>query len=207
MTSTTSTAHRRLAGAVVSVIVIVVLLTAGAHAAPAVTVPPIDRGATAAQAAVRLPAPGKLLFPVVPQRGCLVLDNYGQDRGGYIHVGEDILDAANAPIYAVVDGTLAKQYIAGTPTTVRSGNGWRLASSADAAYYSYFHLSGFAPGLQVGSVVNRGDVIGYVGDTGDAGPGNFHLHFEVHPTGDPSVTVDPLPLLDVPASCPIYHKP
>ncbi len=43
--------------------------------------------------------------------------------------------------------------------------------------YYYAHLAGYAPGLAEGQAVARGQRIGFVGDTGDAGPGNTHLHF------------------------------
>ena len=47
--------------------------------------------------------------------------------------------------------------------------------------------------------MTRGQLIGYVGDTGNPGPGNYHLHFEVHPKGGDAV--DPFPLLTIPKSC------
>ncbi|MCU1361924.1 MAG: hypothetical protein JWN99_3213, partial [Ilumatobacteraceae bacterium] len=46
----------------------------------------------------------------------------------------------------------------------------------------------------------------YVGDTGDAGPGNYHLHFEVHPLGQRNAAVDPVTLLEIPAACTLYAK-
>ncbi|MEA3185665.1 MAG: peptidoglycan LD-endopeptidase LytH, partial [Ilumatobacteraceae bacterium] len=59
-----------------------------------------------------------------------------------------------------------------------------------------------ATGLNQGDTVTRGQLIGYVGDTGDPGPGNYHLHFEVHPKG--GAAVDPYPLLAIPKACTIY---
>ena len=78
--------------------------------------------------------------------------------------------------------------------------------SADGTYYFYAHLSTFADGLSVGSKVTRGQVIGYVGDTGDAGPGNYHLHFEVHPGSQKNAAVDPVPLLEIPTACTLAKK-
>ena len=49
--------------------------------------------------------------------------------------------------------------------------------------------------------MTRGQLIGYVGDTGNPGPGNYHLHFEVHPKG--GAAVDPFPLLTIPKVCTI----
>ena len=68
--------------------------------------------------------------------------------------------------------------------------------------FFYAHLSAFATGLAVGSTVIRGQLIGFVGDTGDPGVGNYHLHFEVHPLG--GAAVDPYPLLTIPKSCTVY---
>ncbi|MEG8021964.1 M23 family metallopeptidase [Sphingomonas aerolata] len=45
--------------------------------------------------------------------------------------------------------------------------------------YYYAHLAGYAPGVREGMAVAAGDRLGYVGDTGDAGAGNYHLHFGV----------------------------
>ena len=97
---------------------------------------------------------------------------------------------------------------AGVPTNTAdasaslSGNAWGLTTN-DGTYYFYAHLSAFAPGLSLGSSVRRGDVIGFVGDTGNPGPGNYHLHFEIPPGGQRAAAVDPLPLLQVPSACTI----
>ena len=158
------------------------------------------------------PAPATLVFPMQATPFCMMLNNYGDARsGGRIHEGTDILgyykwtsdQIPNQEVYAVVDGTLGAQKIDGQADATLSGNSWRLYSVGSKTYYMYAHLSRFADGLVNGSVVKQGQLIGYVGDTGDPGEGNFHLHFEVHPTGDYRVTVDPMPLLRpvVPAGC------
>jgi murein DD-endopeptidase MepM/ murein hydrolase activator NlpD len=78
-----------------------------------------------------------------------------------------------------------------------SGNALRL-TAADATYFFYAHLDSFAPGLAVGSVVKAGQIVGYMGDTGNAS-GNSHLHFEIHPGGgDP---VNPYPVVKAIDAC------
>jgi murein DD-endopeptidase MepM/ murein hydrolase activator NlpD len=74
--------------------------------------------------------------------------------------------------------------------------------SEDKKYVFYYaHLDRFSDGLRVGDFVRQGDVIAYVGNTGNAGPGNYHLHFSVLIAGaDPKkawkgATVNPYPLL------------
>ena len=62
--------------------------------------------------------------------------------------------------------------------------GWRLWLRDDRGWeYYYAHLSAYTPLAVNGAVVSAGDVIGFVGNTGDAEGTPYHLHFEVHPVG------------------------
>jgi murein DD-endopeptidase MepM/ murein hydrolase activator NlpD len=146
--------------------------------------------------------PGTMLFPMNPSPRCTVLDNFGDGRSGSrVHLGTDILATLGQEVYAVEDGVLYRQSIAGQSGSDLSGNGWNLRG-ASATTYAFLHLSGFAAGLQVGSTVVKGQLIGYVGDTGNPGSGNYHLHFEVHPGG--GAAVNPYPLLNIPTACTTY---
>jgi murein DD-endopeptidase MepM/ murein hydrolase activator NlpD len=145
------------------------------------------------------------MFPMNPSPKCyLSKTSFGQPRpGGRIHEGTDLMASLGQEIYAVGQGTLIRQALDGNADAMLSGNAWKLQlSDGSGTYYFYAHLSKFADGLKVGDTVTRGQVIGYVGDTGDAGPGNYHLHFEVHPQG--GAAVDPFPLLTIPKSCTVY---
>jgi murein DD-endopeptidase MepM/ murein hydrolase activator NlpD len=179
------------------------LLTLGAsamvnHTAQAATIgpPQIELAATALKPAVRLSQSGTIMFPMDPLPKCaLSKTSFGQPRlPDRTHEGIDLMASLDQKIYAVDNGVLWKQSIDGP----LSGNAWYVRL-ADGTYYFYGHMSHFADGLKVGDTVTRGDVIGYVGDTGNAGPLNYHLHFEVHPKG--GVAVDPYPLLTIPKSC------
>ena len=144
---------------------------------------------TTTPAAPAAPAGASVSIDVFPVQGlCSFGDTYGAPRsGGRGHEGVDIIANAGNWIYAVKDGTLTKRYL-DLPGSL-SGNGWRL-TTADGSYFFYAHLSVFAPGLTVGSVVKAGQIIGQVGMTGDAPIP--HLHFEVHPGGGASVNPTPV---------------
>lgn len=175
------------------------------HAA-AVTIASVDTAAEATATAERLrPAP-PVNFPMQPTPRCNILDNFGDPRsGGRRHEGSDMLATLGQEVYALVDGTLSYQAAVGDGKsgTALSGNLWELTSAdGSGTYYTYAHLSAFAPGLQLGSTVHAGQVIGYVGDTGNPGAGNYHLHFEIHPGG--GAAVNPLPLLTIPPLCSVF---
>jgi murein DD-endopeptidase MepM/ murein hydrolase activator NlpD len=162
--------------------------------------PRLEVAATALKPAIRLSQAGIVIFPMNPVPKCaLSKTSFGQPRsGGRIHEGIDLMASLGQDVYAVDNGVLWRQVVNGEPNSTLSGNAWYV-KVADGTYYFYGHLSGFAPGLTLGDKVTRGQVIGYVGDTGNPGPGNYHLHFEVHPKGGDAV--DPFPLLTIPKSC------
>lgn len=120
-------------------------------------------------------------FPA--QGSCWFGDSWMAPRGaGRVHEGVDVMAKAGAYIYAVQDGKLSKQTF-DRPNS-RSGNAWWL-TGADGTYYFYAHMSAFAPDLKVGSKVVAGQIIGYVGRTGNAA--GAHLHFEIHPKGGAAI--------------------
>ncbi len=164
----------------------------------------VTAGATVSATADRIRPTYRLVFPVDPVPRCYVLDNFGDPRsGGRIHAGVDILTTQGQAVYAAMDGLLTRKTVAGNPDAVLSGNAWGI-TGVDGDYYYYGHLAAFAEGLQLGGVVRAGDVIGYVGDTGNPGKGNFHLHFEIRRGGVKGTPTNPLPLLPVPARCTVW---
>jgi murein DD-endopeptidase MepM/ murein hydrolase activator NlpD len=174
-----------------------------AHAATA-PMARLEIAATALKPAVRLSQSGSIMFPIDPLPTCgMSKTSFGQPRPpDRVHEGLDIMASLDQKIYAVDNGVMWRQAVDGTSSAILSGNAWYLRL-ADGTYYFYGHLSKFVDGLKIGDTVIRGQLIGYVGDTGNAGPGNYHLHFEVHPKGS-STAVDPFPLLTIPKSCKIW---
>ena len=168
--------------------------------AATVVTPQLEIAATALKPAVRLSQSGVIMFPMNPLPKCaLSKTSFGQPRPpDRTHEGIDLMASLGQEIYAVDNGTITRMTINGAPNSTLSGNALYL-TMPDKTYYFYAHLSAFAAGLTAGTVVTRGQLIGYVGDTGDPGAGNYHLHFEVHPLG--GAAVDPYPLLTIPKSC------
>jgi murein DD-endopeptidase MepM/ murein hydrolase activator NlpD len=121
-------------------------------------------------------------------------DSFGAPRmmgTGYEHAhqGTDIMAPAGTPLLAVERGIITEMgtdVLGGTKLWLKGESG---------TYYYYAHLSAFAEGLTNGALVEAGDIVGLVGDTGNAKGGAPHLHFEIHPDG--GVAVNPYPLLKV----------
>jgi hypothetical protein len=122
-------------------------------------------------------------------------DSFGAPRpnveGGWHH-GEDVFAPPGTPLLAVADGTLH------TIGFNRIG-GYRLwLRDDDGNEFYYAHLSAYSPLAVEGRGVRAGDVIGFLGDTGDA-EGSPHLHFEIHPASMASLGYDgvvaPYPIL------------
>lgn len=155
--------------------------------------------AAAASAAPRVPA---LVFPVVGAAS--YGDDFGDPRGASRHEGNDILADRRAPAVAAEGGTVSFW-----TTSARAGCMLYLKGDSGTEY-SYVHLNNdlgpgndnrgrcvpgvaYAPGLADGARVEAGELVAYVGDSGDADGTHPHLHFEVHPGGGGAV--DPFRLL------------
>ena len=166
----------------------------------------VERAASATLQARRMTLnTRKPIFPMQVTPMCYIIDNFGAPRsGGRSHQGTDMLAKLDQEVYAVVDGTLGGQVINGQANSSLSGNLWQLTVAGGTTWYAYAHLSHFAAGLSNGSVVQQGQLIGYVGDTGNPGPGNYHLHFEVHPNG--GAAINALSVLTVPTACTVQKS-
>lgn len=151
---------------------------------------------------LRLPAGASLALAssvrmdAAPTQGpCGYSDTWGQARsGGRSHQGTDIFPGWGNYVYAVADGKLTSRIWDGAGRN--AGNAWSLTGD-DGTRYFYAHLSDFAPGLQVGSSVRAGQIIGWVGTTGNASAA--HLHFEIRPGG--GSPVNPYPILRAQGGC------
>jgi murein DD-endopeptidase MepM/ murein hydrolase activator NlpD len=173
--------------------------------APAVAVVPAPTTAAADVPVTAAPpepidaaAPGavRLLIPVQGVAAASLVNSYDQARGqGRRHDAIDIMAPRGTPVVATSDGVVMKLF-----QSERGGiTLYELAPDRRTIYY-YAHLDRYAPGMVEGRALRRGDVLGYVGNTGDAGPGNYHLHFEVSTTADPrkywgGISQNPYPLL------------
>ncbi len=172
---------------------------------------PADRIPAPTTTTTTLPPPavpaGQIMFPVDARPGeCWISDNFGDCRGtncSRSHEGLDISGNRGANLFAVVTGRLVKKY-SDSGLTYGAGNGWTLYDATTDITYKYFHMGSHAAGLQVGDMVQQGQVIGTVGNTGTSGANsdsNYHLHFEYRPADQPT---DPRPLLVRHPNCTWY---
>lgn len=112
-----------------------------------------------------------------------------------MHDGIDIPAAQGTPVIAAADGQITRLFqneLGGTTI-------YQLSTDQKLVFY-YAHLQRYADGLSEGMFVRQGEVIAYVGDTGNAGPGNYHLHFSIAVVSDPKrhwegTNINPYPLL------------
>jgi len=146
------------------------------------------------------PTTYNLLIPVEGIRPNQLKSTFNEGRAGHVHHAIDILAPRGTPVLAAVDGTVRKLFLsrAGGITL------YEYDLAGERSYY-YAHLDGYASGIREGLAVRRGDVLGYVGTTGNAPESTPHLHFAIDilpPTkewwkGEP---IDPYPILTTPAS-------
>ncbi len=138
----------------------------------------------------RLAASG-MAMPVVGVGGHDLRDSFTAARsGGRTHHAIDIAAPRGTPIVAVVDGTVARRH-----WNRLGGNTLYLTSADGQTDFYYAHLDAYQDGIEVGTRVRRGQVLGTVGSTGNArGP---HLHFQVldKRDGGRGVPVNPYDLL------------
>ena len=128
----------------------------------------------------RTPTPdqlgGRLIIPVQGIARDQLLDTFTQSRSeSRVHNAIDIMAPEGTPVLAAVDGRIEKLHdSAAGGITIYQFNAQRNYS------FYYAHLSAYAPNLAEGQLVHKGDLIGYVGHTGNASPDGPHLHFAVH---------------------------
>lgn len=138
----------------------------------------------------------ELIIPVAGVRPEQLIDTFDDARSeGRLHDAIDIMAPAGTPVLAATAGKIMRLF--------QSDKGgitiYQLSADEKTVYY-YAHLQGYAAGLSEGNTVRQGDVIAYVGDTGNAGVGNYHLHFSISAVSDPKrywegTNINPYPLL------------
>lgn len=137
-----------------------------------------------------------LTLPVQGIKREQLQDTFNDMRGtSRRHEALDVLAPRNAPVLAVEDGTIAKLFLsdAGGITI------YQFDPSSSYAYY-YAHLERYADGLKEGQQVKRGQVLGYVGTTGNAPRDTPHLHFAIFKLGEDKkwwqgIPIDPYSVL------------
>jgi hypothetical protein len=169
--------------------------------------------AGSASAAVGSKGVPTLIFPVAG--AATYTDDFGQPRAGGAHEGNDMLAAKRTPVVAVEAGKITFW------TTSASAGCMLYLHGASGTMYEYIHLNNdvtkgndnrgkcvpgvaYAPGLKNGAKVSAGQLLGYVGDSGDANGLHAHLHFEVHPGG--GAAVSPYPYLQAAQKLLFYAK-
>ena len=138
----------------------------------------------------------KLIIPVAGVRADQLLDTFTASRSeGRSHDAIDIMAPAETPVLAAADGQIQRLF-----QSERGGTTiYQLSADRKLIFY-YAHLARYADGLTEGKQVRQGEVIAYVGDTGNAGPANYHLHFSIAVVSDPKrywegTNINPYPLL------------
>lgn len=169
-------------------------VTAPAAPAPAATLPaapdvptdlteadlPIRPAASEVPAITRVDgvsatATGKLMIPVEGIKPADISDNYNQPRGeNRTHEALDIMAPKGTKVFATADGTVAKLF-----NSKQGGLTIYQFDPTETYAYYYAHLDRYADGIKEGDVLRRGDLVGYVGVTGNSDPNGPHLHFAV----------------------------
>lgn len=135
----------------------------------------------------RLPAPHAIAVPVQGIGARQIAATFGAPRGrDRTHQGVDIFAARGTPVRAATEGVVLSVRDRG----LGGKQVWLLGPAGQRHYYA--HLDGWAPGLAAGDVIGTGQVLGIVGDTGNAKGTPPHLHYGIY---GPDGALDPLPLM------------
>lgn len=161
----------------------------------AIVPPPVDtrEGSAPKQGSADRMEP--LLIPVPGVDANQLADTFHEKRGSHAHEALDIPAARGTPVRAAAEGNVAKLF-----TSKEGGlTVYEFDDSRTFCYY-YAHLDHYAAGLREGVLLRRGDVLGYVGTTGNALSNAPHLHFAIFRLGPEKkwwqgTAIDPLPLL------------
>ena len=136
-----------------------------------------------------------LTIPVAGIRPGQLRDTFNEARSdGRTHNALDIMASCGTPTVAATTGKIIKLF-----QSARGGiTIYQLGADNRTVYY-YAHLARYADGLTEGRIAQQGDVIGYVGDTGNVAPGGCHLHFAIWIVTDPKrywdgENINPYPL-------------
>ena len=136
-----------------------------------------------------------LAIPVQGIKAKELRDNFEEGRGKRRHDAIDIVAPRGTPVLAAGDGRIAKLF------TSAAGGLTIYQFDADERFtYYYAHLDRYAEGIKAGVPVKRGDVIGYVGTTGNAPKNTPHLHFAIFRLGPEKqwwkgIALNPYPVL------------
>jgi len=174
-------------------------------APPSVTIPSVEElsvpeqiNTNQTQNNVTSETSSDLMIPVVGIKREQLQDTFNDSRSaGRVHNAIDIMAALGTPVVAAADGEIAKFFDS------ELGGITIYQYSADRRHvYYYAHLQKRADNLKEKDFVKRGTVIGYVGDSGNSGAGNYHLHFTVTTIADgqrywEGTDINPYPLLKV----------
>ena len=136
-----------------------------------------------------------LTIPVAGVKVEDLLDTFNEMRGTRKHEAIDIPAPRGTPVLSATDGRVLRLF-----TSERGGLMIYTADASERFILMYAHLDGYADGVSDGAALRRGQVIGYVGTTGNAPPNLPHLHFAIARSVKVSrwwegTPVDPLPLL------------
>jgi len=145
------------------------------------TPPPAPPTAAAAPVSAADAPAGKLSIPVAGIRPEQLQDTYTQSRSeGRTHNAIDIMAPRNTPVVAAADGQIVKLF-----NSERGGITLYQLGTDNRTVYYYAHLERYADGITENRFARRGELLGYVGDSGNAGKDNCHLHFSIWLVTDP----------------------